>query len=80
MCFICIAFSGSDEDVRRLQQFFLKKLGYNVKCEHNLNKSDLMDTFDSFKADEMIGKAGTKYYCFVLVMMSHGKKASFYCF
>lgn len=76
MCYFCIAFLGSNEDVRRLENFFSKQLRYKVKCAHDLKKSDLMDTIDSFKTDEMTGKAGTRYHCFVLIMMCHGKEAS----
>lgn len=72
-------FSGTDEDVRKLKEFFGKKLKFKVydprlDKEHDFTTDQVNKLFESVLHqlnDELIGK---EYYCFICVIMAHGQE------
>lgn len=73
---------GTDEDVRKLKEFFGKKLKFKVydprlDKEHDFTTEQVNKLFESVLHqlnDELIGK---DYYCFICVIMAHGQEGEF---
>ena len=64
---------GSEEDVRQVETLF-DALGFEVHTKENLTRLQLLNELDFFACQDH-----SKYDCFVMWLMSHGKSGEVFC-